>query len=232
MSIRADTTPAELIACNTPALSQMGQNANGGMIGAAIIKGFIMSLASFGGFDWKEEQIIECAAMAYSEYYWLTLAELKQFFLKVKTAEYESHKNISMMILMGFLKDYAELQLSNRYDHYSMKKDKLPYVANISKIIITNKVNGYRMARRLCKIVASMNDEAMERLKEVAETLSPTKKIKEPDADSLAATMKRLDEQIIELVEMQREFGNEPDERTLSAYNKAIAKRDTTPPMA
>lgn len=97
------------------------------MIGIAVFQAQIINLIEFMGICWSELQISDCGQLAYEQYYWFTLAELKQFILRVKTSHYTSNKNFSPLVLMDFLNQYAEERKQARYEHYSQQAPKVQF---------------------------------------------------------------------------------------------------------
>ena len=124
LPVKSDTSPAVILGMNTPQLCQLGKGASGTMAGVAIFRAMIVSLASFLGAPWTKEQCHECGQLAYDECYWFSLAELKQFFTRVKTGKYTSHKNFLPAVFMEFLQEYSEEMKAARYDHFSQQKGK------------------------------------------------------------------------------------------------------------
>lgn len=121
------------------------------------------TLIEFVGASMNPMQIHECAQLAYDQYYWLTLAEFKQFILRVKTSYYTSNKNLTALVLMEFLKEYTDERLEARYDHFSQQKPKFkrPTVLSVEKMQGRN----LKMARRLCRIVEQERAEQMQAIK-------------------------------------------------------------------
>lgn len=77
------------------------------MLGESIWKVAIMSLDSFIGSRWTDEQIREAARLAYAESYWLRMPEFQLFIRKVKAGKIRSHKNFSPVVFMEMLTDYC-----------------------------------------------------------------------------------------------------------------------------
>lgn len=74
------------------------------------------------GGNFSQAQVNRCAELAYTEYHWFTIVELKQFFVRVEMGFYTSHKNFTPAVLMEFLKEYADERMAERYDHFSQQK--------------------------------------------------------------------------------------------------------------
>jgi len=118
MAVRVSTSPTEIYDMRTPSLSSLGMT-NGVMVGFDIFQYSLLGIVDFLELKWNENQLRECAQLAYDEYYWFNLAEVKQFCLLVKTGTYESHKNISPALLLGFMEDYASRMRYERAEYYN-----------------------------------------------------------------------------------------------------------------
>lgn len=127
--VRSDTSPMQLFQMQTPALSQLGKSRSGYFVGAVVLCHQISSLLKFIGLTWSDEQIGETAHIAYLEYYWLTLAEIKQFFTRVKMGIYNSNKNINPAILLEFMNDYCSTMKAERYEYFSAEAQKTKWKA-------------------------------------------------------------------------------------------------------
>lgn len=123
MPVKADTSPAAILGMNTPQLCQLGSDQMG-MIGVVAFEWQLKGLVQFLGAPWTPTQCAECGQLAYEECYWFSLAELKQFFTRIKVGRYTSHKNFTPAVFMEFLQDYSAEMLTARYDHYSQQKPK------------------------------------------------------------------------------------------------------------
>ena len=109
---------------NTPALSVLGKAGDGQMIGEVFFHAQLIGLLEYVGIQWTIGQVTECAKTAYSEYYWLTLAELKQFFTRVKAGHYTSNKNMMPPVFMEFLREYTSEMEVERYNYFSVEAQK------------------------------------------------------------------------------------------------------------
>ena len=163
--VKADTSPAELLQLNLPALSQLGKNAVGGMAGVTAFKMQFTNLVEFVDAKMNDGQIRECSELAYEEYHWFTLAELKQFILRVKTGVYTSHKNFSALVLMEFLKQYADERLEHRYNHYSQLKPQPRRQVVLSIEPLTGKSR--KVAEWLCRQYQIRAEEYIRRMKDI-----------------------------------------------------------------
>lgn len=119
--VRIDTPANDIYNLNTPAISSLGE-LNGIRVGIDVLVFAFMGIADFLDLRWNKSQLLELAQLAYDQYYWLNLAEIKQFCMLVKTGSYEHHKNISPAILFGFLNDYCDKMLYERAEYYKSKK--------------------------------------------------------------------------------------------------------------
>jgi len=102
-------------------LSQMGKNANGGMLGVTIWKAAIIEVVEFCAWNWNANQIRQAAEMAYEDCYYFTLPELKLFTRRLSRGVYTSNKNISPAIFLEFLADYNSEILFERAELIGMK---------------------------------------------------------------------------------------------------------------
>ena len=163
--VKADTPPEVVTCCSTPALNQLGKDVDGDMMGITVFNAQFTSLVEFIGAAMRPEQITECAQLAYEEYYWFTLAELKQFILRVKTGVYTSHKNFSALVLMEFLKQYADERLEHRYNHYSQLKPQPRRQVVLSIEPLTGKSR--KVAEWLCRQYQIRAEEYIRRMKDI-----------------------------------------------------------------
>lgn len=128
LPVKADTCALELFQMGTPALSTLGKDSDGEMVGIAVFMTQIVSVLEFMGIKWTNPQIWECAQLAYDEYHWFSLAELKQFFTRVKKGDYSSNKNLNPAILLEFITSYADEMQPARYNYFSQKAQKTSWV--------------------------------------------------------------------------------------------------------
>lgn len=116
----------------TPQLCMLGRNAQGGMFGITLLKILITRMLELMGIDkhqqaWSPEQIDGYADLIYSEYYWLTMAEIKQFFARVELGVYKDNKNMTPPIFSGFLLQYVKDMEGARYDYFSQQAQKIKW---------------------------------------------------------------------------------------------------------
>ena len=133
LPVKADTAPMQIFQLGTAALSTLGKDAHGNMNGVFFFMDELILLLEFFGASWSDPQIIRASQLAYDEYYWLTLAEMKQFFTRVEKGDYESNKNLTPPVFMGFLTKYAEEMKAERYAYYSVEAAK-PKALPIAKV--------------------------------------------------------------------------------------------------
>lgn len=126
IQVTANTSNAVMLAQERTQLSELGVGKGGRMFGLTVWKEAIISVLEYFGTrtEWTGGQLAECTELAYSEAYWFTLAELKQFISRVKTSYYQSNKNLSPPVFMGFLGEYVAEREQARYEHYSQQKPK------------------------------------------------------------------------------------------------------------
>ena len=94
------------------------------MMGITVFDAQITALLEYSGIQWSGGQIGETARLAYDEYHWMSLGELKQFFIRVKKGVYNSHKNMIPPVFMEFLTEYGEEMKAARYEYYSQEAQK------------------------------------------------------------------------------------------------------------
>lgn len=124
MPVKADTLPLQVLQMRTPELSTLGKAASGEQNGMLFVNMQLISLLEYVGVQWTKGQVAECAKTTYNEYHYFTLAELKQFFTKVKAGHYTSNKNMMPPVFMEFLKSYADEMLAERYAYFSAEAQK------------------------------------------------------------------------------------------------------------
>lgn len=124
IQVTASTPPSEILSKGLQQLSEFGRLPDGRMYGAALFKDVIISIVEFYGETWSDPMILQAATIAYNEAYWFTLAELKQFALKVKggSGEYSSNKNLKPPILLQFLDTYMTERLTERAGKFDERK--------------------------------------------------------------------------------------------------------------
>lgn len=124
IQVTASTPPSEILSKGTQQLSELGKLPDGRMFGATLFKDVIISIIEFYGETWSDQMILQAATIAYNEAYWFTLAELKQFALKVKggAGEYSSNKNLKPPILLQFLDAYMTERLTERAGKFDERK--------------------------------------------------------------------------------------------------------------
>lgn len=126
-----------MLALSTPPLCQIGQKGeNAVLVGTLIFNTQIDALLHFLGVadKWSSYMLDECAALAYEEYYWFTIAELKQVMSRIKVGYYSSHKNFTPSELMKFLKQYADEMIEARGQYKWEKAKTEPIVLRVSNM--------------------------------------------------------------------------------------------------
>lgn len=169
LPVKADTPPSQLVQIGSQQeISTLGKTPDGRMVGYVAMKDTIIDIVEFFGLTpaqkafgaWTVEQITKCAEMAYAEAYWFTLAELKQWSLKVcwGSGKYTSQKNLSPPVLLSILDEYMAERLTERELHYGQKmsKDKLPPTELTEE---QYQANMDRLKSIAMQVVAQMQDE-------------------------------------------------------------------------
>jgi len=111
------------MAMDTPMLSQLGNDIGIGVFAVAI-GGLVDFMARKDA--WTPEIVKESAAIAYNEYCWFTIAELKLFTIKVKAGHYNSQKNFIAPVMMEMLLEFArEIKIAKRQLHEQARKEAL-----------------------------------------------------------------------------------------------------------
>lgn len=175
----------------------------------------IAGIVKFLGGGWGEEMIMEAARLAYQENYWLSLAEVKYFSDRCKTGKYQSNKNFSPSVFMGWLNEYSNEIHSTRGDvmAYDWKrKIKEPEeeggeVKYISDELMKEMFNNLQMALNSFR--------QAEDGKEVAEL----KRLNDN-------RQKDFDELTIRLVEVDGADGVAPQRHMVEAYLKALKRKE------
>lgn len=103
-----------------PQLCQLGRK-DGIMVGIKVFQYFVADIFEFCGVSVSEMQILETGQLAYGEAYWMNLAELKLFVVRIKTGHYRSHKNLTPALLMEHLADYTAELLFERGQYHATK---------------------------------------------------------------------------------------------------------------
>ena len=158
------------------------------MMGETVLVEMAKSIMEFvGGVPWTESQMLNFAAIAYQEYYWFTFAEIKQFSLRVKTGVYESNKNVSPVVLMGWMLEYSQERLEHRYNHYSQLKPDKPKVLILNIKNVTNP-KGKKLAELYCEFLGVENqkkwDTAKENIGKIAEKMQSKNEPEKPLPES------------------------------------------------
>lgn len=129
--VNVDTPATELYRLNTPPLSSLNEPFINGVL---VLQLLIIEILDFLGVEWSENQIQDCGELAYPEYYWFTIAELKQFSQRVKMGYFgKIYGKFSPSTLMEYFKDYAGDMLGARAEYYGNKKIEPP-VAHLTPL--------------------------------------------------------------------------------------------------
>lgn len=124
LQVKADATPSEVVRIPSPAMSSVNFGSKSRIFSQAIMAKLLTDLTEYFGVSWGRVQITDCADLWSSEYYWMTMAEIKLFLTKVKTGQYtkKDFRHLTPHLLMGWLDDYASDLLVNRIDYYEEKE--------------------------------------------------------------------------------------------------------------
>jgi hypothetical protein len=114
-------TPApELYRQNLPALSSLDNPTVNGVLTLQLV---ILEILDFIGVEWDKKQTIECSELAYQEYHWFNIGELKQFSQRVKTGYFgKIYGKFAPAHLMEYFGTYANEMLAERADYYGKKR--------------------------------------------------------------------------------------------------------------
>lgn len=98
----------QVIGIAAPKLHELGTNvALGSPEGYEAVFASITGIVKFFAAGWDLPMLEEAAKLAFDEYNWLTVAELKLFTLRVKMGKYPKNKNFNPGIYMECLTDFA-----------------------------------------------------------------------------------------------------------------------------
>lgn len=114
--MKADQTPAEIVRIPCAALSAVNTGTGGTVYSEAVITSLLLDMTAYFGVTWTMAQMTECAALWASEYYWMSIAEIKHFLAKCKTGEYSKtdYRHLTPFLLMGWLEGYTDQLLKER----------------------------------------------------------------------------------------------------------------------
>lgn len=118
--VRADCPPSEVVRIESPALSTLNAGTGSTVNVEAMIAAMLLNLLEYFGMigskAWSQAQVVECAELWATEYYWMTAAELKLFIKRCKTGYYtkDDYRHLSPQQLMGWVGEYADALLVER----------------------------------------------------------------------------------------------------------------------
>lgn len=217
--IKANSTPAEVTAINTPALSTLGRTENGNMFGIRVLADKINDVVFFFDAKWHKDQVRMCAQVAWEHCYWFTFTELKQFISQLMGGYYPSNKNLTPPLFMECLQEYVKDRMAQRYLHYSQLKEKPRPILQIE--VLTGKSR--KVAEFLCARSKSWHQQNKERLDEI--TAAITRQARQQEKDDLLAeerkkTGQRLErnKQLCEVIERGFSAGYAPNNDLYERY--------------
>lgn len=119
-TVSANTPPPEIYRANLPTLSSLYDPLTNGVLALELI---ILEILEFMGIEWSENLTKQCSELAYMEYYWFNIGELKQFVSRVKLGYFgKIYGKFSPAILMEYLMDYSSEMLIARERYFGMAK--------------------------------------------------------------------------------------------------------------
>jgi hypothetical protein len=127
IKLSSTTTAVQVLELNTPSLNQLGK-VGSEMKGVAVFQFAILNLVDYMGASWNAAQINEAGELAYTEAYWLSLAELKLFINRIKTSFYKSHKNFTPVVFMEFLQEFTAEMYHERGAYFAAQQKKSDWV--------------------------------------------------------------------------------------------------------
>ena len=128
IKVNASQNPSEVYALGTPEICVINKGEANTENGITVFEETIVNILDYFNVEWKLMQIRECAEIAFSEYYWLQFAELKQFVLKLKAGDYREVYSLTKIApdsLLKCLSLYASEAMDLRMSlELHTKKDK------------------------------------------------------------------------------------------------------------
>lgn len=123
--VRESNSVLQVVAMKGAQLSTMG-TFEGVKVGLLAFGDVFTGIVDYLCLNWNnpKSKILELSTMAYNEYYFFSIAEIKHFSLKMKSGEYQSNKNLTPADLYRFLTDYANQVLFERAQQFGMQKPK------------------------------------------------------------------------------------------------------------
>lgn len=119
-TVLANTPPSEHYKANLPCLNSLCDPLTNGTLALELI---ILEILEFLGIEWSESLTRQCSELAYQEYYWFNIGELKQFVTRVKLGYFgKIYGKFSPAILMEYLMDFSSEMLVAREGYYGMAK--------------------------------------------------------------------------------------------------------------
>ncbi len=187
IKLSSTTTAVQVLALNTPSLNQLGK-VGSEMKGVAVFQFAILNLVDYMGAQWNAAQINEAGELAYTEAYWLSLAELKLFINRIKTSYYKSHKNFTPVVFMEFLQEFTAEMYHERGAYYAAQQKKSDWVEPENPVSDEMFSSVFEQLRKQMTSSEDMSDknEAFDRLENYRKRDIP---------DEVQAEMRRLYDQ-------------------------------------
>lgn len=99
----------------TPEISTLNRGTGGIETAVGVLELAIIATLDFLGAEWKGAQIREAAQIAFEEYYFIQMAELKQFLTRIKTGHYgKIYGKFTPAVFMEWLGLYMDESLKLR----------------------------------------------------------------------------------------------------------------------
>lgn len=116
LPVKAECGIAEIVRVQSASLSAVNIGTGNTITAQAVIAKLLLDTTAYFGVSWTKIQVTECAAMWVSEYYWMSMAEIKHFLTKLKTGQYskDDYRHLSPFQLMGWLQEYTDELLIER----------------------------------------------------------------------------------------------------------------------
>lgn len=227
LPVKSDTPTTAIVTLGAPALSSLGKNAVGGLMGITILKAKISEVVEFYGAGWVPGQINKCAELMYEKYYWFTVCELKQFLLRLMGGDYVSNKNLTPPVFMQFADEYAAEMLGVRYRHFSEQKPKRQFVILFESLNITDRQRA--AFRSLCARDAQVREANMKRITQVAESIQMFSRKIEAEGVAHELRVKNMEklqrqQQMRDTIELAMMAGYAPDRAIYQKYLYTLEK--------
>lgn len=95
LPIKADSPPSEVLRLGTPEVSTFNRGCTTPENGIQVFEVLVQAIVKFYGTGWGAQQR-EVAELMFSKYYWLHMAEIRQFSLKAKAGDFNKKDSITI----------------------------------------------------------------------------------------------------------------------------------------